>query len=188
VKNLLKPAFSLLFIAAAVTGLLVAVNAFTAEPIENQLKKTRENTMREALPLAAEFTEVETEKSGSVVAVYEGFRKTDETVGFVIELIKPGYSGGIHMMVGISSLDDEITGMRIVRHTETPGLGARATNESFYKRFDGLPLSPLSVSRIPSDDKNKIDALTGATITTQAIVDAVNEAVSWRENFRGEGR
>ncbi|MCL2233439.1 MAG: FMN-binding protein, partial [Treponema sp.] len=108
-------------------------------------------------------------------------------LGYVLALSPVGYSGNIDLMVGISARDEKITGVRILRHSETPGLGALAARESFYRRFDNRPLIPLTVVR-SSPGEHEISAITSSTITTRAITNAVNEAINWYGAARsGEG-
>jgi len=72
--------------------------------------------------------------------------------------------------------------MRILRHTETPGLGAFATREEFFRKFDNKKLQPLKVVRTPASADDEIQAITGATITSKAVTGAVNEAIGWFRN------
>ena len=176
-KHILKPAFSLFIIAAIITTGLVISFELTKEPIARQIKKTQEKTMKEVLPEAFEYREIETEKTGNIVRVFEGL-KNGEITGYVVELAPEGYSGKINMMVGISKAEEKITGMRVLRHTETPGLGALAVKENFYRRFDGKALSPLNVVKV-LPGPNDIEAITASTITTRAVTNAVNEAIKW---------
>ena len=176
-KHIIKPAFSLFIIAAISTALLSFARDLTLEPIQNQRRKTQENTMRVILTEAAEFKELQIPPSGSMVRVFEG-RNGGQLVGYVVELSPVGYSGAINIMVGISVSKNEIAGLRVLRHTETPGLGALSVNESFYGKYEGKKLVPLRVVRI-SPGENDIEAITGATITTRAITNAVNEAIEW---------
>jgi electron transport complex protein RnfG len=104
----------------------------------------------------------------------------------VRELAPSGYSGAINMMVGISSVENKVTGMRVLKHSETPGLGAHAVYEKFYSRFIGKNLVPLNVVKIPTGNANEIEAITAATITTRAITEAVNEAIEWYLQHNGE--
>ena len=176
-KHVIKPALSLFAIAAIVTALLGLARNLTLQPIEKQRKAAREKTMKAVLADADNFREVSAEEAGSIVRVFEGL-KGSETIGYVIELSPAGYSGAINMMVGISKAEDKITGMRVVKHSETPGLGALAVNERFYGQFDGRKLLPLRVVRTaPGGDD--IEAITAATITSRAITNAVNEAIEW---------
>jgi electron transport complex protein RnfG len=177
-KHIIKPALSLFLITAIATALLGLVRNLTLEPIENQRKRTQERIMKEVLPMASDFREISVEKSGYIVRILEG-TIAGETTGFVIELSPVGYSGIINMMVGISKADNKITGMRVIRHSETPGLGALAVNERFYNRFNGKELVPLRVVRTSSGSHDEIEAITAATITTRAITNAVNEATEW---------
>ena len=183
-KYIIKPAASLFLIAAITTTLIGLVHRLTLEPIADQHRRTQERTMREVLPQAGEFRELDVDLSGSMVRVYEG-RRAGETAGYVIELVPTGYSGEIVMMVGISRAENLISGMRILRHSETPGLGSHAARSTFYRRFDGRALRPLSVVKsYPGPDE--IEAITSATITTRALTYAVNEAIEWynRGGFR----
>lgn len=176
-KHVTKPALILFLIAAIVTSLLSLVHAVTLEPIAEQAKRTQEKTMREVLPQATEFGELSIRSPENVVAAFAG-RADGERIGYVIELAPEGYSGKINMMVGISTVDNVITGMRVLKHTETPGLGALATKEKFYSQYDNRPLSPITVVKAGARE-GEIDAMTSATITTKAITDAVNEAIEF---------
>ena len=176
-KHILKPALSLLIIAAITTSLLALVYSLTLEPIANQRKKAQEKTMKAIMPAAAEFREIQTEKTKNMDRVFEG-RTGEEILGYIIELSPAGYSGDINMMVGILKKEHEIAGMRIIKHTETPGLGALAVKEKFYSKYDKRKLVPLRVVR-NSAGENEIEAITGATITSRAITNAVNEAIEW---------
>ena len=173
-----KPSLTLFITAMITIALLSVVHALTLEPIERQKQRTQEAAMREVLPQADTYTEIPAEIFGSITAVYEGVGGDGEKAGYVVALSPEGYSGKIDMMVGISSAGETVTGMRVLRHTETPGLGAMAVRESFYGKFDGRSLTPLTVVK-SAPGENEIDAITSATITTRAITGAVNEAITW---------
>jgi len=179
-KYIIKPAAVLFLTAVIVMALLGVVHRLTIEPIERQRQRTREAAMKEVLPSTDIFQKIFVETPGSITAVYKGF-SGDVLTGIVMELSRRGYSGNIDLMVGISLPDEKISGMRILRHTETPGLGALAVREDFFRRFDNRPLIPLGVTRA-SPLEHEIIAITGATITTRAITEAVNEAIEWYLN------
>ncbi|MCL2832058.1 MAG: RnfABCDGE type electron transport complex subunit G [Treponema sp.] len=186
----LKPSLTLFITAVITIAALSAVYTLTAEPIEAQKQKVRVAAMKEVLPEASEFTELSdaSAKSGSITAVYEG-RIADNRAagsnaagssiaGYVVQLSPEGYSGAIDLIVGISVPGNKITGMRVLGHTETPGLGALAVKGNFYKQFDNRDLVPLNVVRTPAG-ADSIQAITSATITSKAITGAVNEAINW---------
>ena len=173
----LKPSATLFITAAATVALLTVVHALTLEPIEQQKRRTQEAAMSAVLPQASEYREISVEKTGSIIAIYEGLRG-GVLAGYAVQLSPEGYSGKIDLIVGISALDKKITGMRVLRHSETPGLGALAVKEDFYRRYDNRELVPMGVVRA-FPDKHEVSAITSATITTKAITGAVNEAIEW---------
>jgi electron transport complex protein RnfG len=173
----MKLALGLFSIAAITTVLLDLTYSVTSEPIERQRIRTQEKMMKEVLTQADHFEEMEAKTSGSIVRVFEA-TNDGKTIGYVVELSPSGYSGNINMIVGISRADNVLTGMRVLKHTETPGLGALATAEKFYRKYEGKKLVPLKVVKA-SPREDEIDAITSATITTRAITDAVNEAIKW---------
>jgi len=180
----MRPAATLFFTAVVTVTLLSVVYTLTLDPIERQKQKTQEAAMREVLPGVSEYREITSgEKKGSIVAVYEGVNN-GVPAGYVVQLSPQGYSGNVDLLVGISSLNKKLTGMRVLKHTETPGLGALAVKEAFYKQYEGKELVPLGVVRhFPGE--HEINAITSATITSRAITGAVNEAIEW---YKGSGK
>jgi electron transport complex protein RnfG len=180
---IIKPAVSL-FVAAAITvAALSFVYNKTYDAIEKQKNKAQEEAMKELLPKANGFNEIEMEKTGSINAAYEGYYSANnlekrEIIGYILKLSPSGYSGEIDFLAGVSVEEKKITGIRILRHSETPGLGALAVKEAFYGQFAGHALSPLRVTK-SSPGSDEIQAITSATITSRAITNAVNEAIEW---------
>ena len=183
-KHIIKPAFSLFLIAAITTALLGVVYRITLDPIEIQHRRTQERLMKEILPQVSEFRELEINAGGNINRVFEGL-SGGETTAYILELAPNGYSGTITMLVGIRNTENDIAGIRVLSHSETPGLGALAVRENFYRSFDSLPLVPLRVVK-SSPEAGEIETITSATITTRAISDAVNEAIEWynKGNFK----
>ena len=176
-KYLLKPSLTLLITSAVIIAMLSIVHSLTLEPIERQSIAQRDTAMRQVLPQADEYAEFEGELSGGITAIFQGF-SGGEPIGFVLAVSSQGYSGPVDIMVGISSEDQAISGVRILRHSETPGLGALIARDSFYLRFDGRDIVPIMVVR-SSPGEHTIDAITSATISTRAVTNSVNEAIEW---------
>jgi Na+-translocating ferredoxin:NAD+ oxidoreductase subunit G len=180
---IIKPAVSL-FVAAAITvAALSFVYNKTYESIEKQKSKVQEKAMKELLPNADGFNQIQAELLGSIGAVYRGHGQSNNFVnnnyiGYILKLAPSGYSGEIDFLVGVSTEEQKVTGIRILRHSETPGLGALSVKEDFYGQFSGRNLSPLRVTK-SSPGKDEIQAITSATITSRAITNAVNEAIEW---------
>ena len=174
---IIKPAIALFVTAVIVIFGLSFVIDLTYEPIQIQQRKAQETAMMAVLPQASSFSEVPGAGTGSIISVYEG-QNNGVSAGYVVRLITKGYGGNIDMVVGISGADKKITGMRILQHSETPGLGALAAREDFYRRFDNRPLITMGVART-APGEHDISAITASTITTRAITGAVNEAIEW---------
>ncbi|MDO4419819.1 MAG: RnfABCDGE type electron transport complex subunit G [Ruminococcus sp.] len=176
-KDIIVPTVTLFVICLIVSALLAGTNALTKEPIaQNELKKSQE-AMQSVCPDAVSF---EGEK-GLEIEAYKALNESGEVIGYAIPVSSKGYGGDVSVMVGISSVDGGmVTGVEVLSHSETPGLGANATNESFRNQFKDNPsLHGFSVVKDGSGGtEGKIDAITGATITSNAVKNAVNEALN----------
>jgi electron transport complex protein RnfG len=117
--------------------------------------------------------------SAEPVMVYRA-RKNAEPVALVIAAIAPdGYSGSIKLLVGIN-VDGSLSGVRVVTHRETPGLGDAIdeTRSDWIQIFDGKSLLAPDLSRwAVKKDGGDFDQLTGATITPRAVVKAARNAL-----------
>jgi electron transport complex protein RnfG len=162
-----KLAGMLLLISAVVAGLLGLVNHVTADKIETINQEKTAASMSEVLP-ADSYTELSYTGSDSLVAAL--YQAGDQ--GYVVEVTPSGFGGTIDMVVGVST-DGTVTGVSIISTSETSGLGANATKESFRSQYVGKS-GTLAVSK----DGGEIDALTGATITSRAVTTGVNSALA----------
>jgi len=174
---IIRPAATLFITAVITIAALSFVYNLTYEPIQISRQRKQEAAMMAVLPEASDFRVMQTRMSGNMVAVFEGI-SNGVVVGYIVSLSPKGYDDTIDMMVGICATNETISGMRIVQHSETPGLGALAARPEFYRRFDNRPLIPLGVVRT-SPGEHDIAAITSSTITTRAITNAVNEAIEW---------
>jgi electron transport complex protein RnfG len=103
----------------------------------------------------------------------------DDVKGVIITITNSdGYGGDIQMVVGISS-DYVITGLEFLSISETVGLGMQATEDDFKNQFVGVSISKkFTYTKSGSSSSSEIDALSGATITTSAVTEGVNAAIS----------
>lgn len=81
---------------------------------------------------------------------------------------KGGYGGDIMIMIGIDAIKYEIVGMEIIQHSETPGVGSKIEKESFRKQWKNLSVNESIDLRT---NGGKIDAISGATYSSKAVVD-----------------
>ena len=106
--------------------------------------------------------------------VYVGKDSSGNDVGATIKVTTKGFAAGLELTIGIGS-DGTVTGMRVNSHGETAGLGANATKPEFYEQFNGMPADgSLAVTK----DGGEVVALTGATITSRAVTNAINVAAN----------
>lgn len=186
-KENLKLGF-ILFVVTALAGLFLGgAYTITKEPIEKQALVEKNQAMQEILPSAETFEglNVDLSEETAVREVNKGI-KGNEVVGYAIRVTPKGFGGLINIMVGISS-DGKIGGIKILSHGETPGLGANATNISFYGQYkDKSTKSKLEVVKTGASKENQIQAITGATITSRAVTNGVNEAIDFfASNLKG---
>ena len=99
-------------------------------------------------------------------------------MGYVFTTTASSYGGQIRVMTGIST-DGTITGVSLLEISDTPGLGMNAEREEFRAQYEKpAPPDGFTVLKNGTPDDTQISAMTGATITSQAVTDAVNEAVA----------
>jgi electron transport complex protein RnfG len=158
-KNLMHYGFILGVICLVASGLLAAVNEFTRPKIIAQAQAQEDATLKELLPEAARFEAV---KSGDEVLYFKGNDSLGRFVGIVFKASGKGYSSVIETMVGMTA-DDKITGIKVVNQNETPGLGSRIAQADFTTQFTGKGSSSI----------NQVQAITGATISSRAVINAV---------------
>lgn len=183
-KNALKLGAVLFLIAGVSTGLLGMVNEITTPIIKENNEKTQQSAMRSLLSNATEFVGVEDGAKDMVVATYIAKNDT-EHVGYIVKVSPIGYGGNIEILVGIDG-KMEVQGIQILSHAETPGFGANATKENFLSQFVKRK-APLVVTKM-APGENEVQAITGATITTNAVTEGVNAAVAFvSENKEGWG-
>lgn len=176
-NSILKPVVVLLAICIVIPFALAATNLITHERIE----KLEIKTQNQALALLfkdATFSEKSFDDGEKSYTYYEA-NDNDELIGYVFTASAKGYGGNdsVSVMTAIN-IDGTIKAIKILDvSSETPGLGQNAGKESFYSQFSGLK-DEISINKNNADKaKNEITPITGATITSSAVKDAVNDAL-----------
>ena len=178
-KSVLIPALTLFLICAVVTGLLAGTNLLTKDVIAQQEAAAEEASRKIVLSSAESFEKKTLSVDGTEVEYYEGTDASGAVAGLVFTTAAKGYGGDINVITGIGS-DGSVAGVVILSLEETPGLGANAQNESFLNQYQG-GAGPFEVIKSGTPSENQIQALTGATISSKAVTEAVNQAVSYYE-------
>lgn len=189
-STILKDAFALFLITLIAGALLGLVNQITKEPIAASELKAKQEAYQIVFPESKEFVEEETLTKAMESATMEGAEiaevlvvKNDsgEVTGYVMSLVaKEGYGGDISFTIGVG-IDGVMTGMSVLSHSETAGLGANCTTEEFQQQFVGLKGTEIAYSKTGKSAENEIDAISGATITTKAITNAINAGLGFLE-------
>ena len=175
-STLRSMAVCLLLVCLACSELLGGVYVLTLDKINQEVVKKTNNAIALVTPdfdnePSSESMSVELD--GESVTVYPA-KKGGQTVGYAVEsFTSKGFSGTIDIMVGFD-MDGNITGTSVISHSETPGLGAKMTEPSFYSQFVGK--NPASFRLAVSKDGGDVDAITASTITSRAYCDAVDRA------------
>ncbi len=172
-----------------ITGLLLGLTYnLTKEPIAEQERLMTEAALQNVLP-DAHYNELDVEGDPAfVTAVYQGTTEENggDTMGYVFQLeTTEGYGDSIKLMVGILN-DGTLSGIDIVTHSETPGLGEKADKEPFKSQFIGKLAEPLNLVKSGNTEGQNIDAIGGATITSRAVTGAVNDAINYYMTYMKE--
>ena len=175
----------ILFAIALIAGALLGITySLTKEPIAMQHELALKSA-REELFAGSEFSEFEDsavlEKYDNVQKIYKA-KKGGKTAGYIITLTKDGYGGAILINVGVTG-DGVITGVIVGTNSETPGLGAKASETKFSGQFAGKKKVALVKGEAAADDE--VSAITAATITSTAIVDGANQAIEITSEIMG---
>ncbi len=174
-KEIIKIGLILFAITAISAMLLAIVNKATAPVIaKNQLKKTYAS-MQTVMPDADNFEPIEITGFKNISEGYSALDKNGEKIGVCLITTANGYGGEIKVLTGIS--DGKVTGIDILSHSETPGLGAKSVEPEFKNQFAGKGEN-IKVSKSSAKD-NEINAISGATITSNAVTAAVNTALKF---------
>lgn len=187
-STILKDAIALFVITLVAGALLGLVNQVTREPIAAAELKAKNEAYQNVFAEGNSFDADEEIEKKRKDAVFEGAEiseilvakdKDNNTIGYVMSLVaKEGYGGDISFTIGVKT-DGTMTGLSVLSHSETAGLGANCTTESFQSQFAGVKGTEIAYSKTGKSAENEIDALSGATITTKALTKAINAGLSF---------
>lgn len=202
-SSFLKNCIALLVITLVAGLALSAVNEITKEPIA----KAEETARLEAYETV--FPNAEFETPQDLDALLEGGKAAIDSaglsgctvsdilyandangnrIGYVVAAVSPsGYGGDISVAVGIDSKTNTVTGFSVLSNSETAGLGAKCTDDEFTSQFKGKEATSIEYVKGGGAAGNQIDAISGATVTTNAVTEAVNSALTVYADVLKEG-
>ncbi len=165
-------ALCLFAICLVCSALLAGVYALTAEPIAAANEAKNEAAIKEVLPSeAVKVEEVRTvEYEGASYEYNLAYDEAGNTVGCAINVAPVGFGGPIVMKVGFD-MDGVVWNTKVLSQAETPGLGAKCVEPSFYEQFKGF--NPAEKKLAVGKDGGDVDAITASTITSRAYTEGV---------------
>ncbi len=182
-QTLAYPALLMGCVALLVCSLLLITNSLTAQPIADRQREDLTRQLNQVLPSSVYDNQPLDQKyeellNGQKFTFYRA-RLQDKVSAIILFTHTSGYSGDIALLVAIKA-DGELSGVRVLSHTETPGLGDKIEQDKsdWILGFSGLSLShPQPAGWAVKKDGGQFDAFTGATITPRAVVKGVYEAL-----------
>lgn len=189
ISAMLKDAV-VLFAITLISGLILGfVFQITKDPIAAQEAKAIQEACAAVFPgetgitfeetgyvPSAQLTAEVADNGVEIGTIYKALAQDGSAKGYVVEsTTKEGYGGNIVIYVGISA-DAKVNGVSILEIAETPGLGMNA-EDVLVPQFAGKDVTTFTVTKTGSNTPSEIDAITGATVTSNAFVNAVNGAV-----------
>lgn len=194
-KQIMKDA-AVLFVITLVAGILLGtVYETTLAARQEQTEKAEAEAYREVFSegiefLNVEFSEEEAEKAleekeitpdqAQIDKVAAAYGEDNDFIGYAITVTdKEGYGGSITLIVGILA-DGTVNGISITSISETAGLGMNAKKDSFKNQYAGVKTDAFTVEKNSSgeDHDSVIDAISGATVTSNAVTNGVNSAIA----------
>ena len=183
-----KPVIALTIIAILAGLALSGVFSMTKTTIEEQeLAKERE-AYKAVCPAAVSFDDAEgaadavAAMAGETTRVNEALVAKDEagnTVGYALNVTGKGFGGNVTMALGLSA-DGAITGISFTELNETAGLGMRADEPAFKEQFNGKS-GQLTLVKGDASGEQEVSAITGASVTSGAVISAVNAGLDFYE-------
>ena len=195
-NRVVKSGLTLALIASICTALVAATYQLTREPIEKNRQALLEQSLTPAL--ANVMFDGNVTESMLVLPAPHGLPGSDDAIVYrVYAADKPvaalfavtarnGYAGPIRILLGVR-YDGEVSGVRILEHRETPGLGDRivATRSDWVYQFEGHALgNPPAKGWALKTDGGEFDQLTGASVTPRAVIQAIRETLIYFEANR----
>lgn len=166
-------------------GLLAYVSEWATPFINANQKAATEAAIFRVQPEGKKYQQVE----NAGFDLYKVLKEDDSNVGYVIVYEGNGFSGKIRLIAGLSEDLTNISAIEILEQVETPGLGTKITEEPFTSQFLKLETTPKIdwVKGEKPDKPNEIQTITGATISSKAVVDILNDGISRVKKLRESG-
>ncbi len=206
-NDLIKDCLKLVLITLIAGLALGTIYGITKEPIEKQQLKAQQEAYKAVFPDADAFHDQEGFSSDKAAEVFEAYadqntvedhagdtlnnvveaEASGKTIGYIFDITThKGYGGDIELTVGIAE-DGTVTGYSVLSIGETAGLGMNAKNPEWASQYEDKKVESFSVVKdgTGSSDDAKIDAISGATITSKAVTGSINNCLAYFNTLKG---
>ncbi len=155
---------------------LVYMNQYAEPLIKINTEKSTQEAIFKVLPDVVDIEPV----AHDDIQIFKGFDGEGSLVGYAFVARGSGYQGVIKIMAGIDASFEKLSGINILESVETPGLGARITEEGFRDQFNGVSVLPAIayVKGKAPENEYEIQAITGATVSSRSVVNILNTTIA----------
>jgi electron transport complex protein RnfG len=196
--TVIKTGMTLALIAAVCTTLVAATYQSTKDRIAANEKALLEQSLQPAL--AGVFYDSSVSESRLILRaphelpgndaaiIYRVFAEKKPVAALFAVTARDGFSGPIRILLGVD-ISGKVTGVRILQHRETPGLGDKieSARSDWVFQFDGRAIgNPVLTAWAIKDDGGDFDQLTGASVTPRAVINAVRDTLVYFDANRDE--
>jgi electron transport complex protein RnfG len=178
----------LLIVASFCFGLLIAVTNAALSPTikQNEINK-RNRLVKVLLPEAKDFILIEEQieiqslqRKKEKIEIYKAMSDANECVGWNFEAVGSGFQDKIKLVIAVDKSFEKIAGFDVLSSNETPGFGDQIKYDYFRGQFKGAPAGELKLVTVgePGEIDSQIVAISGATISSEAVVEIVSSFVT----------
>ncbi|MFP4654591.1 MAG: Rnf electron transport complex subunit RnfG [Methanohalobium sp.] len=173
-KEIIKVISKLVLISVVASAVLGATYVPTQEQLRLAEQKETQESLTQLIPEVEEFEPVYLGENEEEVLYYEAYDSNGNIIGYGFVTEEPGYEDDIKMAAAVDADLENLIGMNILSQAETPGKGTKIKSSEFKNQFDNLPLDDLALSQ----DSGEVDAISGSTVSSSAVVTGLNNKVS----------
>lgn len=191
--SFLRDALILCAITLIAGGLMAVVFNMTKIPIKDAKDRAEQTSYQSVFPEGISFEEEDSlnqkqkefkAKGAEILKTSLVKDKEGNKIGYVFLVeSKEGYGGDIEFSVGVKK-DGAVTGIAVIQMSETAGLGSKCAEDEFKNQFIGVS-GKAELVKGEAKEENEISAISGATITSKAITNAVNQVLAFTAELEG---
>ena len=186
-KEIMQMIVVLSVICTACGLALSGIRNMTAARIENQVLMNVQGPKVKRVLDGAENDLIADRKkitiNGADILLFIG-KKEGKDWAIAYETAGKGFGGDLTIMVGYDLALDKLTGIQVISHKETPGVGSKVSEDQFTERFKGLD---MGIKFLPKNEGGAIDAISGATYSSKGVLEAIRKSVALYPEIKKSG-